>query len=297
MLSCLTNIRSKASLAVAFAAMSLLATTARSQPQITFTFDNVEFVTIDGDSFIEFDIMVASSQAATLGDLLVYLNYSEASFGQTIAARGDVVITPGELTKNDLVYGIAVTDNFSEGDGKISIFSEYRHEPESEYASRLSSTPKSVYHVRMRAIEEAEVRLSFDNDCSAGPCMEGEQYQTDRTPFGSVVAEAEFFAMTPTAIGERAPDSVIKENLLSPAYPNPFNPQTNFSVGVVEPQHVSVAVYNMLGQRVAMLHDGWMAGGRRQDFTFEAMGLPSGAYFIHVTGQSITKTQQVVLLK
>lgn len=91
--------------------------------------------------------------------------------------------------------------------------------------------------------------------------------------------------------------SVIKDYRLSAAYPNPFNPQTRFTLELAETQAVTVSVYDLLGRRVAQLHDGVLAGQTAHGFTFEASGLPSGTYLIQAQGARFQQSQLVTLLK
>ncbi|SVD44518.1 uncharacterized protein METZ01_LOCUS397372, partial [marine metagenome] len=46
--------------------------------------------------------------------------------------------------------------------------------------------------------------------------------------------------------------------VLSEAYPNPFNPSTSINLSIPEAGHVSVMVYNVMGQLVSTLADGHM---------------------------------------
>ncbi len=84
---------------------------------------------------------------------------------------------------------------------------------------------------------------------------------------------------------------------LSPAYPNPFNPETSFSLSVAQGQEVEVAVYNLLGQQVAQLFDGFLESESTRAFTFKADHLPSGLYLIRVLGERFTTSHTVTLLK
>ncbi len=83
---------------------------------------------------------------------------------------------------------------------------------------------------------------------------------------------------------------------LAPAAPNPFNPTTTFAVELVQQQNVQVAVYNLLGQRVALLHEGHLPTGSHR-FRFDAERLPSGVYLIQAVGEGLTVRQTVTLVK
>ena len=83
---------------------------------------------------------------------------------------------------------------------------------------------------------------------------------------------------------------------LSGAYPNPFNPETTFSLSVVRTQQVEVSVYNLLGQRVALLHEGLLEAGTTS-FRFQGALLPNGLYVIRVQGEHFVTSQTVTLLK
>ena len=84
---------------------------------------------------------------------------------------------------------------------------------------------------------------------------------------------------------------------LTSAYPNPFNPQTQFTLTLGTTQHVDVDVYNVLGQPVVGLFNGILAGQQQHAFRLDAGELPSGIYLIQVRGEHFAETQQVILLK
>ena len=84
---------------------------------------------------------------------------------------------------------------------------------------------------------------------------------------------------------------------LSQSYPNPFNPKTQFALTLAQRQHIQAAVYDVQGRRLAPVHDGVLRANREHILTFEASGLPSGLYLIHVVGETFSATRSVVLLK
>ena len=49
---------------------------------------------------------------------------------------------------------------------------------------------------------------------------------------------------------------VPEETAVSEVWPNPFNAQTNLSVALLEPEEVSIVVYDALGREVYRIHDG-----------------------------------------
>lgn len=101
----------------------------------------------------------------------------------------------------------------------------------------------------------------------------------------------------PVPIADKVTAEQPDEFVLSAAYPNPFNPQTSFSLRVEERQDVKVEVFNLLGRPVKVLFDGTMDADESRTFTFEAGDLPSGIYLYRVRGENFTATRQMTLLK
>ncbi len=84
---------------------------------------------------------------------------------------------------------------------------------------------------------------------------------------------------------------------LAAAVPNPFTSSTSLKLALRDAQEVRVEVFNALGQRVAVLHDGLMAGGVEHRLTLDGTRLPSGVYLVRATGEGISAAQQVSLVK
>ena len=83
---------------------------------------------------------------------------------------------------------------------------------------------------------------------------------------------------------------------LSAAYPNPFNPTTSVALSLPNDGYVSVTVYNLMGQQVATLADGYMTANV-YDFSWNASSVPSGMYFVRAEAGSDVAIQKVMLLK
>ena len=87
-----------------------------------------------------------------------------------------------------------------------------------------------------------------------------------------------------------------QEFSLSNAYPNPFNPTTTLDLSLVESGHVSIKVYNVVGQVVATLSNGQMNAGYHS-IAWDASNLSSGMYFIKVNAGTDVAVQKVMLMK
>ena len=83
---------------------------------------------------------------------------------------------------------------------------------------------------------------------------------------------------------------------LSAAYPNPFNPTTSVAMSLPNDSYVSVTVYNLMGQNIATIADGYMTANV-YDFSWDASSVPSGMYFIRAEAGSNVEIQKVMLLK
>lgn len=81
--------------------------------------------------------------------------------------------------------------------------------------------------------------------------------------------------------------------------PNPLQGGTQATVRLTvgKSQPVTVAVYNVLGQRVRTLHDGRVTPGEPVRAKLSTDGLPSGIYFVRAEGPSISRTQRVTVVQ
>ncbi len=79
-------------------------------------------------------------------------------------------------------------------------------------------------------------------------------------------------------------------------YPNPFNPATSITFELNNPEQVTLKVYNVKGQEVATLADGFHNAGEHQ-VSFDAGNLSSGVYFYRLQTSSRSITRSMTLLK
>ncbi len=86
------------------------------------------------------------------------------------------------------------------------------------------------------------------------------------------------------------------EMKLSQNYPNPFNPTTKIRYAVPESGQVSLEVFNVLGQRVALLVDDVVQPGS-YTVSFDASRLASGVYIYRLSSAGQVMTRKMTLIK
>jgi len=100
--------------------------------------------------------------------------------------------------------------------------------------------------------------------------------------------------------------AVLEESSIAPdqftlgqSYPNPFNGQVVIPFALNQDERVELAVYDLLGQRVAVLVDGWRTAGPhevRWDVRAD-QDLASGVYLYRLKNDRSFKVGKLILLK
>ncbi len=83
---------------------------------------------------------------------------------------------------------------------------------------------------------------------------------------------------------------------LSQNYPNPFNPSTEISFSIPADGVATLDMFNLRGELVATLHNGWMAAGSYSR-SVNGSNLPSGIYVYSLTANGVQLTKKMTLLK
>ncbi|NQU04933.1 MAG: T9SS type A sorting domain-containing protein [Calditrichaeota bacterium] len=89
---------------------------------------------------------------------------------------------------------------------------------------------------------------------------------------------------------------LAQEFRLLPAFPNPFNSTTTIKYSLPFPSHVSLQVYNTLGQQVKSLFEGCRQPGFHYT-VLNAVDLPSGLYFVRLETSEQVFTQKIMLIR
>ena len=98
-----------------------------------------------------------------------------------------------------------------------------------------------------------------------------------------------------TSVGEGG-RGVPQTYQLGQNYPNPFNPSTQIEFGLPKETHVKVEVFNVLGERVALLVDETRSAGY-YTVQFNASQVSSGLYLYRLTTGETSIIRKMMLLK
>lgn len=101
---------------------------------------------------------------------------------------------------------------------------------------------------------------------------------------------------TPVSVRESNDSSIPSSFELSQNYPNPFNPTTNIKFALPNAANVKLTVFNVIGQEVANLVNGYKDAGT-YTIAWDASKLSSGVYIYRLEAGSNVSTKKLALMK
>jgi hypothetical protein len=177
------------------------------------------------------------------------------------------------------------------------------------------------YIVGTASTEDSLVRFYLDGDVTmelpfAGPIQlnEGDvfigRWWGGNRYFSGLIDEVKIFnrSLTPEEIkeeynryttkSEENPQSkdLPRHFLLRQNYPNPFNSTTTITFHVPEVSGIRISVFNVRGEKVAVLCDKLLLPGWHE-MTWDACGLASGIYFAKLQASGFCQVKKMILLK
>lgn len=174
--------------------------------------------------------------------------------------------------------------------------------------STLSETGNAGFRVQHRLAGESSpsgasaswTTLGFVD--GAGTTTEAQSYRFDATDLEpgthSFRLEKIDADGTPSLSPERtARISTNGPLFLSAPAPHPVQDRSSFAFVVEEGGPATVTLYNLLGQRVATLHDGPVTAGERVSLTVDAVRLGAGTYFVRLTTDSASRTERMTVVR
>ena len=88
----------------------------------------------------------------------------------------------------------------------------------------------------------------------------------------------------------------VKAFTLDKMYPNPFNPTTQISYSIENAGQMKLSIYNIAGQEVSVLHDGYQSSGS-YNVQWNATELASGVYYVSMVMNGHVETMKAVVVK
>ncbi len=141
--------------------------------------------------------------------------------------------------------------------------------------------------------ESVEVVLTF----SSGTREIGNSYtaalQIFEAETGTAIEVPLAFEVVPPVGAEDAAEMPSEPSL--EVWPNPTARQATVAISVPARSALRVEVFDVLGRRVAVLHDGPTEAGRHR-FWFDGQHLPVGVYLVRATGGDMAMTQRLTVL-
>lgn len=96
-------------------------------------------------------------------------------------------------------------------------------------------------------------------------------------------------------VNEKNNDNLLNYSL-SQNYPNPFNPTTEMGFSIPVSSMTTLAIYNVLGQKIATLVNEKLSAGSYK-YPFDAGNLTSGIYFYKLESNNYLEVKKMVLIK
>ncbi|HCR49841.1 MAG TPA: peptidase S8 [Bacteroidetes bacterium] len=160
-------------------------------------------------------------------------------------------------------------------------------------ALMISANPKLAGHVDQieQIIKETAVPHTTSETCGG---VSGTQIPNPVFGYGRIDA---FAAVNKALLVASEVEEQPQQFVLTPPYPNPFNPSTRLTLTAEKAERVNVSVFDALGRKVTELFDGVLAAQETKAFLFEAQNLPNGLYFIRATGTTQSHVRLATLLK
>ena len=101
---------------------------------------------------------------------------------------------------------------------------------------------------------------------------------------------------TTTRVDQHTITDDLKDFTLFQNYPNPFNAETIINYRLPVNAHVRLVIYNLAGQKVKTLIDGWQHAGNKA-VSWNANAFPSGIYLFQLQSANYVETRKMILLR
>ena len=154
------------------------------------------------------------------------------------------------------------------------------------------------------------VAIDFTNASDLSETVAGsvdidQSWNTDNIEFVGIVQDLSTMevyqatSMTYTYLDiTKVENSIVPDNFkIENVYPNPFNPSVNILLNVKDNSPISLSVYNILGDEVAIIIKDEAFEPGNYTYEWNAGYLPTGTYFFKLNSSAGTNIKKAILLK
>jgi len=174
----------------------------------------------------------------------------------------------------------------SKSNSNVSGFYVYRKENSSSWV-QIAYTARNVY--TDRNVDTSNPADTFSYKVRA-------KYVSNDLSIDSDIVTIDGLMPKMPAGGEITVSNIPDEFSLSQNFPNPFNPSTTISFDLPTAEFVSLVVYNLNGQKIITLCDGFKDAGS-YSMAFDGQDLSSGIYIYKITAGQKTSFKRMLLVK
>ena len=209
--------------------------------------------------------------------------YPKLSFDDSALHLGDV---PAHLSKFDTSFYV-----YNTGGGNDSVFASISF---GSADSNAFSVVPSVFELAPDDSQEITYRI-FPDLLDQNLYRTMLKLESKFSPFAHTISKSIMFNLIVTGIDEQITESP-KSFKLGQNYPNPFNPSTTINYSLSKDTHVRLVIYNVLGDVVTVLFDGFQEQGT-YDISWDASRYSSGLYIYRLEADGYTAIRKMVLQK
>jgi hypothetical protein len=165
------------------------------------------------------------------------------------------------------------------------------------------SSPLTCYRIYRNSAQIATVSPSVTTytDEEIGLNSGGTQYsytvKADSSGYLSVACDPVTVTGNLLSKNSFASVNIPKLHKLLGNYPNPFNPETNIVFDLAEENKVTLKIYNIQGQEVAVLLNSELKPAGRHSVKFFSGKFPGGIYFYKIYAGKFKQTRKMSLVK